>query len=40
MAKALALIETSPLQLLDLARSAIVLGCAFALILAGRALPF
>ena len=40
MAKALALIETSPLPLLDLARSAIVLGCAFALILAGRALPF
>jgi hypothetical protein len=38
--KALALIESSPLSLVDLARSSIVLGCAFALIFAGRALPF
>ena len=40
MAKALALIESSPLRLADLAGSAIVLGCACALIFAGRALPF
>jgi hypothetical protein len=38
MAKALALIESSPLP--GMARSSIVLGCAFALIFAGRALPF
>ena len=38
--KALALIESAPLPLVELARSSIVLACAFALILAGRALPF
>jgi hypothetical protein len=40
MAKAFALIESSPLALMDLARSVIVLGCACALIFAGKALPF
>ncbi len=40
MAKALALIETSPLPLRDMAYSVIVLGCAFALMFADRALPF
>ena len=38
--KALALNDSSSLSLIDLARSSIVLGCAFALIFAGRALPF
>lgn len=38
MAKAIALIESSPLA--GFAQSAIVLGCAAALIFAGRALPF
>ena len=37
--KALALLESSPLPLVNLARSAIVLCCAFALIFAGKALP-
>lgn len=36
MVKALALVRTDPLELV---RAAIVLGCAAALILAGRALP-
>jgi hypothetical protein len=38
MAKALALIESSPLPYI--VRSMIVLGCACALIFAGKALPF
>ena len=40
MAKALALIDSSPLPLVEFARSIVVLGCACALIFAGKALPF
>jgi hypothetical protein len=39
-ALALPLAAASRLDAVELARQAIVLGCAFALILAGRALPF
>jgi hypothetical protein len=40
MQRAIALIPTASLSAAALARSVIVLGCALALIMAGRALPF
>jgi len=40
MQRTLALVPAASLSALAFTRSAIVLGCALALILAGRALPF
>ena len=40
MTRIIAIARKAPLQPAELARAATVLGCAAALILAGRALPF